>query len=144
MNKNIIWIILVVVIGVGGFFGGMKYQQSKRTTQFGGLNGGQIRQGQGQGQKQGPGYRAFQPVNGDIVSSDAQSITVKLADGSSKIVLFSGTTQINKAATATKDDLKVGEKVAVFGITNPDGSVSAQSIQLNPIIREIPSPQPTK
>lgn len=151
MNKNIIWIVLVIVVGAGAFFGGMKYQQSKRTTQFRGVNGvpGTV-QGGAQGQRQGgqgAGNRmGFQPVNGDIINSDAQSITVKLADGSSKIVILSDKTVINKASTATKADLTTGQKVAVFGATNTDGSVTAQSIQLNPIVREIPTltPTPTK
>lgn len=45
------------------------------------------------------------------------------------------TLTINKATTATKSDLKTGEKVAVFGTPNSDGSVTAQSIQLNPMFR---------
>jgi len=142
MKKNIIWAILIIVVGAGAFFGGIKYQQSKRTTQSAGFNGAQ---GRVAGQRQGIGNRAaFQPVNGDIVSSDALSITVKLADGSSKIVILSDKTLINKASTATKADLTTGQKVAVFGTTNSDGSVTAQSIQLNPIMREIPTPKPTK
>lgn len=135
MKNTVITVILVLVVGAGGFFGGMKYQQGKRpdfARQFG--QGQGVRAGQGQGNRQG-----FRPVNGEIISSDDKSITVKLQDGSSKIVLFSDKTTINKAAEATKDDLKSGEKVAVFGTENSDGSVTAQSIQLNPILRGLPS-----
>ncbi|MBI5619800.1 hypothetical protein HY950_02465 [Candidatus Gottesmanbacteria bacterium] len=39
---------------------------------------------------------------------------------------------LNKAAPATSDDLKVGERVVTFGADNPDGSVTATNIQLNP------------
>lgn len=63
-----------------------------------------------------------------------------MQDGSSKIVLFSDKTEINKAAEATKEDLKVGEKVAVFGTENSDGSVTAQNIQLNPQLRGLGQP----
>lgn len=75
---------------------------------------------------------ADEPTAGEIIGADEKSITVKLQDGSSKIVLLSEKTQINKAEKATKEDLKKGEKVAVFGTENPDGSVTAQNIQLNP------------
>lgn len=133
-NSNIIIIvILVVIVGTAGFFGGMKYQQSKQPTfprQFG---NGQGPAGTGNGQNRnriGGGQ-----VMGDITSADDKSITVKLQDGSSKIVLFSETTTINKAAEGSKSDLKIGERVAVFGTTNSDGSVTAQNIQLNPIFR---------
>jgi hypothetical protein len=128
-NNLLIIAILVIVVGVGGFFAGMKYQQSKRpafSRQFDGQQGMRT----GQGNRQG-----FRPVNGEIISNDDKSITVKLQDGSSKIVLISDKTSINKAADATKDDLKNGEKVMVFGQENSDGSVTAQNIQLNPILR---------
>ena len=80
----------------------------------------------------------FRPINGEIISSDDKSITVKLSDGSSKIVVLGTSTVINKADQATKDDLKVGEKAAVFGTENSDGSITAQNIQLNPTFRGIP------
>lgn len=141
MKKNILWVVLIIVVGAGAFFGGMKYQQSKRSVQFRDLNG---TQGRVQGQRQVAGNRmGFRPVNGEIISSDDTSITVKLTDGGSKIVIFSDKTEINKAAVATKDDLKAGEKVAVFGQENSDGSVTAQSIQLNPTFGNMISPAPT-
>lgn len=119
------------MVGGGGFFAGMKYQESK-SPRFGNLHGDMVRQF---GQRDA-GLQGFRPVNGEIISFDDKSITVKLQDGSSKIVLLTETTTISKTADATKiDDLKVGEKVAAFGTENSDGSVTAQSIQLNPILR---------
>lgn len=128
-NLNTLAIILLIV-GLGaGFFVGMKYQQSQSSQNTGRTGQG----GRGQfGQRNG---NVGRPVAGEILSSDDKSITVKLPDGSSKIVLLSANTQINKAATASVSDLKVGEKVAVFGSNNSDGSVTAQNIQLNPQLR---------
>jgi hypothetical protein len=119
-NQNLIITIVAVIIFTGaGFFGGLKYQQSKTPT-FGNFNRGGTQQ-IGAGNRQG-GMRGGQ-ILGDIISADDKSITVKLTDGSSKIT------------TATLTDLKVGTKVAAFGQTNTDGSVSAQNIQINPIER---------
>ena len=128
-NSIIITIIVALVVGGGAFFGGMKYQQSKQPSFM--RQGGAGTQGirTGANNRIGAGFR---PVNGEIISADDKSITVKLQDGSSKIILFSDKTEINKAAEATKDDLKTGEKVAVFGQENSDGSVTAQNIQINP------------
>jgi hypothetical protein len=128
-NKTLITAIIVLVVGAGaGFFGGMKYQQSKTPTrQFGNFAG---RNGGGTGTN-----NTFRPVNGQILSASTNTLTVKLADGSSKVVILTGTTQINKAVQATTTDLQVGSTVAVFGQTNSDGSVTAQSVQLNPIAR---------
>jgi hypothetical protein len=123
-NLMVISLIALVVGAGGGFFAGEAYQQSKTPTfnrQFAGT-GGQGRNG-------------FRPVSGTILSADDKSVTVKLPDGSSKIIILSGTTAINQATTATTAELKVGTTVAVFGTTNSDGSVTAQSIQLNPQMR---------
>lgn len=145
-NNNVLNILIVAILaGAVGFLSGMKYQLSKQPAfnrQFWGGQG--MRSGQGQGNAGLPGdRRGFRPVNGEIISADEKSITVKLQDGSSKIVLFSDKTEINKAASGAKEDLKVGEKVAVFGTENTDGSVTSQNIQLNPMFRENLTPTPT-
>ena len=131
----------VVVIAAGGFVGGVKLQQIRSGRLAGQFlingQGGMMGSGQrgfggrvgGLAQNQG-----FRPVAGEIVSQDDKSITVKLIDGSSKIVLLSDTTEINKASESSKADLKTGEKVMVFGTTNPDGSVTAKIVQLNPMM----------
>lgn len=140
MKNNQIFLVLVLLaVVVGAFYGGMKYQQNQSMSLNGGGNipngiRGMGREGVGIAGNRNGGFR---PVNGDIISADSTSITVKLPDGSSRIVLITDKTTINKAAAATKVDLISGEKVAVFGNTNADGSVTAQSIQLNPVSREL-------
>ena len=68
---------------------------------------------------------------GEVLNVDDKSLTVKMPDGSSKIVILSDTTVISKSDTTAKSDVKVGDKVGVFGTDNSDGSVTAQSVQLN-------------
>jgi len=133
MKKNhlVIVVVLIVAIGAAAFFGGIFYQKNKMprfSRQFG--------QGQGNNNQPRDGNRQnFRPVNGEIISADEKSITVKLTDGSSKIVLLAEKTVINKAAEGVKEDLKTGEKVMVIGTQNSDGSVTAENIQLNPQFR---------
>jgi len=132
-NNIIITIVLVIIVGFGGFFAGIKYQQKKQPTfgrQFGNALGTRSGVPFQNGNRLG-----FRPVAGEIIGSDENSITVKLQDGSSKIVLLSEKTEINKTNPASQDELKVGEKVSVFGTENSDGSVTASNIQLNPMIR---------
>lgn len=127
-NNYLITIILVLVFAGTGFYGGMKYQQSKLgDRQFTMRNGQQLRNGNNRG--------GFRPVAGEIISADEKSITVKLQDDSSKIILINDKTVVNKAQTVSKSELKVGEKISVFGSENSDGSVTAQNVQLNPIQR---------
>lgn len=146
MNKSIIISgVLIVVFAAGGFFGGMKYQQSKIPSnfrrQFGDNQGQRPTNGQVQGQARIGGRQTI----GEITSQDDKSITVKMQDGSSKIVLLSDTTKFVKAIDGNKDDLKVGETVAIFGVTNSDGSLSAENVQLNPtVLRPNNDQQPGK
>jgi hypothetical protein len=138
MNKYLPTILVAIIVGTGAFFGGIKYQQTKAGSlpnNFSNRQFGQMGQNGFRQDANGTNRQGFQPVSGEILSNDGKTITVKMTDGSSKIVLFNDKTTINKAESATTADLKAGEKVAVFGQTNSDGSVSAQNIQLNPVNR---------
>lgn len=147
MKKEIVVPVIIaslVFAGVG-FFGGMKYSQTQRGNfrngQFGAggnfmmQGGGRTGGPNGQGGQRGMGFR---PTIGEIISSDDKSITVKMDDGSSKIVLISDSTSINKSDSGSKADLKVGTKVGVFGADN-NGTVTAQNIQINPQMRTVNS-----
>lgn len=142
MNKHIIiTIVVVLVVAIGAFFGGMKYQQAQGASAFSGAQAARFggRFGMGAG-----GQRFGAPTLGKIVSADANSVTVQMADGSSKIVNLDNTTKIVKTSTAVVSDLTTGTEVAVFGTTNSDGSVTAQNIQINPQIKGRQNPTPTR
>lgn len=119
--------ILLIVAGGGGFFAGMKYQQSKQPSRA----DFQARMGMGQGVPGAQRPAGAEAIRGEIISQDEGSITVKLPDDSSKIILISKNTVINKAAEGSVDDLETGKQVMVFGQTNSDGSISATNIQLD-------------
>lgn len=128
-NNILVTGVVVILVGALGFFGGMKYQQSKGAGNSGRqLAGGRPGGQNGQGRTGGNG----RPVIGEILNQDDKSITVKLNDGSSKIVLLTDKTAINKATEATKTDLVTGARVLASGTDNADGSMTAVNIQLNP------------
>lgn len=130
--------VIALLVGAGGgFYAGMQYQQSKAPQVTGGnfAGGGAasgFRTGGARGTGAGSGMR---PVVGQITSSGNGTITVKLADGSSKIVLISGSTTIAKTSPGAASDLTTGVTVAAFGTTNSDGSVTATNVQINPTTR---------
>ncbi len=144
-NLNpIITVAVALVVGGLAFYGGIMYQKSK-TPQFQtarNADGGNQRFGGQRGQG-GSGGQFFRPVIGDILSKDDKTITVKLMDGSSKIVFYTQATSITKTDTGNVNELTLGQKVGVFGMSNSDGSVTAQSIQINPIFGMRPSPSTT-
>lgn len=143
IQKNlVVAVVAILFFSTISFYGGMKYQQSRLFSQRrDGALAGQFGRG-GQMGNQASGLpngsrRGGQMVTGEVISVDDKSVTVKLADGGSKVALISSSTLINKSATAQLADLKSGERVAIFGSQNSDGSLSAQSLQLNP---QLPSP----
>jgi len=143
--------IICVLVGLGvGFFAGTEYrnyQINKARSNFaaGGANGifQRFTGTRGTGQN-GAGTRGG-AVAGSVLSMDSKSITVKLSDGSTKIVIFSGSTTYSNTVSAQASDLQVGSQVAVFGSANSDGSVTATDIQINPQFGRgtIPSPTPS-
>ncbi len=134
MDKKIIIkiIIAAIIAGGAGFYGGMLYGQSTNANSRTNLN----RQGAGFAVGMGQRGGGAQPnggfSGGEIIKKDSSSITVKLTNGSSQIILFSDATKVTKSAEGSAADLIVGEQVTITGSKNQDGSITAQSIQLRP------------
>ena len=130
-------VIIIVVAGIF-FYGGIKYANAKAASartqaragggQFAGRNAG--------ARGAGGGFTA-----GTVIAKDATSITISVQGGGSKIILYTPSTQVMKAALGTADDVAVGKTITVTGSANPDGSVSAQSIQLRPAPQTPPAQQ---
>ncbi len=144
-NTRVIVPIITAVIGLGtGLLGGYEYRNyvlSKARANFGSGTGAQ-RFIAGRNVQGTLGARS-NAVVGSILSMDSSSITVKMADGSTKIVLFSPSTTYSNTVNASQSDLKVGGNIAVFGTTNTDGTVTATNIQINPMFFRGPEPSPS-
>jgi hypothetical protein len=121
-------VALMLLAGMGGFFGGTTYQKTQAGTALGGFSagGGPSMAGQIQNGSQSQGMA---PTSGAILSSDSKSLTIKTSDGSSKIVLLKTDVAINKLSKVSLTDLKKGENVTVFGTSNSDGSLTASSVR---------------
>lgn len=148
--KNIKPIVPVILILVGlgvGFFGGYEYRNYRLTQTRGGfaVGGGNFQRfiGNRAGTGQNGAMRAA--ALGSILSIDTNSITVKMADGSTRIVILSGSTTYSNTVSASQSDLKTGDNVAITGTPNSDGSVTATSVQLNPEFgrQAVSSPNPS-
>jgi hypothetical protein len=134
MNVKMIAIISVIVLAVGGgsFYGGMKYEQSQSpAAKFANRANGGFQQGNTSSTRSGSSrVNGGGMAIGEIISKDATGITIKLRTGGSKIILMSGSTEMTKQTEGTADDLATGKQVSVTGTANSDGSISAQSIQI--------------
>jgi hypothetical protein len=141
MKNNLIKIIVIaVVVGLLGFYGGIQYQKSQRVS-FSANNNQKFTGGMNQqtGTVKQSRTAGFSPVSGEITSLDKNTITVKAKDGSSKIIVYSSSTKVNKTSEGSMSDLKVGEQIMTIGLTGSDGTVTAQSISVG---NEVPTNMP--
>lgn len=143
VNKNLVMGVLIAIVACGaGFFGGVQFRNSQLAQTRMSFAGGNFQRGIAGG-RMGMGRGMGGAVIGSIISEDDKSITVKLVDGSTKIVLLTDSTTYSNTVAGAKSDLKVNGTVAVFGATNSDGSVTATTVNLNPMFRINPSPTPS-
>lgn len=135
MSKNKIILSVVVAIVIAGlvFYAGMKFSQGSNQSQTG---PGNFSQRSAQfGSSTQKGSRSFGGmVSGQILSLDANNLTIKSQDGGSRIVFLSASTTVNMMTTGTFKDLVVGGEVSVNGSSNTDNSINAQMIQIRPKI----------
>ena len=137
MKRNIVYYVIVAVVALaigvlgGRMLGGQSrggldqfQRQAMQDRQMGGQFNG----------KMGGGLNGNSPINGEIISMDDKSVTIKLTDGGSKIVFFSDATTVGKVTDGTIADLSVGTQVMANGTSNSDGSITAKSIQIRPAV----------
>jgi len=118
--------VILLAVGGGAFYGGTIYSKSQNARVF------NVANFQGVRGNRTAGLGNF--ILGDIISKDSSSITLKLPNSAgSRIIFYSDITQISKTTTGTANDLVAGTSVSVTGATNPDGSVTAQTIQIRPL-----------
>src|SRR3989344_1936606 len=106
MNKNIIAGIVGVVVIVGAaFYVGMVYGKSGSPARGQFSNGqftGRLDGATGMGVRGGMNGGGF--TAGEIISKDESSITIKMQDGSTKIVLVGSSIEITKSAAGSVED----------------------------------------
>lgn len=127
-------VILIAIAALVGFaFGRGKTPGVSNKAGFPGMNGvgGQM---QMNGDKRGPTFGGSGVLGGEILSKEANNLKLQLNDGGSRLVRLSTTTQVQKMAEGSLNDLAVGSSVNVSGQTNADGSLSAKSIQIRPAV----------
>ena len=130
ITKIIIGAILVAVVF---FYAGLKYSQNHSPvasatgrTAFAGRAGAT-----GTGARAG-GAGFGGGVLGTILSVDPEGLTVTVSGGGSKIIFVATSTSYMTTTAGSASDLNVGDNVMVTGSTNPDGSVTARSIDVRP------------
>ena len=131
-NKIISYVVVALVVVAIIFYAGMKYGQSKSSTptgtNFSQRAGGQFGSSTARGNRGAFGGS----ISGQILSADANTLTITDQTGGSRIVFLSASTTVSHMTLGTVKDLTVGTNVSVNGATNSDNSINAQMIQIRP------------
>ena len=131
-------VVAIVLIAGASFFAGTKFGGRNLKGDFASRSGmnpttrQQMMQKDGTGKMQGQGGR-LNFIDGELVSRDNKNLTMKLADGGSKIILISDSTTVSKTTAGSIDELAPGCKLMINGDTNSDGSITAKTIQLKDV-----------
>jgi hypothetical protein len=122
-KTHIVWAVIVIVaLGIGVWYGSAIMGGS---TAAHSASGASARSGYAR--TAGGGF-----ISGQIISVTGNNMTVALADGNSEVVFYSSSTQVMKPTVVPTSDLSAGTIVVVGGTSNSDGSLTAQSIQIQP------------
>lgn len=135
MQKILPIVIVAVIVGGAAFYGGIKYNGGNGANLQANLSRQGLQQTGGVGAaRRGNGGQGGGFTGGEIISKDNKSVTVKLQDGSSKIVFVSDSIQIMKSTQGSASDLTIGKQITVTGSVNTDGSITAQSVQIRQLL----------
>ena len=127
-------IILLIVIAASAFVGYKAYHRIQARESLGRSAGGQTNR---LGNKQEGAIPQSGDLcggtggNGEIVSLGKNVFTLKLNDGSKRIVDLANQATIKISAgssSASESDLKVGDRVTLVGAPNSDGSFTANGV----------------
>ena len=121
-SVHIIWAVVVIAALVGGIF----YGKGSATSSVAGRGSSASSTRSGFGRTAATG--GF--VSGQIISVDADSMTVSLANGNSQVVFYSSSTQVMKPTIIPVSDLTAGTRVMIGGTSDSSGVLTAQSIQV--------------
>jgi len=129
MKKTLpIFIVIALIIAAGAFYLGMKYQQSKGPN-FNFNRGNVLNKRFATSSNNFFGNQGRERIiRGQIIAKDEKSLTIKLPNGSSQIVIYSNDTKVEKSVAGQISDLQIGQSVDV-SVKNIDNNIlSANSI----------------
>ena len=120
-KTHIIWAVVAIVALAGGMFYGKMSANNQASTRGSAASSTRA----GLARTSGGGF-----VTGQIISVNGNNLTVSLANGNSQVVFYSSSTQVMKPTIVPVSNLVAGTRVAIGGTANSDGSLTAQSIQI--------------
>lgn len=133
MNKKIITSMIMLVVGIGMFFAGMKFE-AKKTASILQSKIEQVadNQNKNQDQKQVQDQSKEKPTSiiGEVISRDEQGLTIKMKDGIEKEIFVSQDTKVRKTEFVDFSVISIGQQVSVNFKNGENGRVNADGISI--------------
>lgn len=123
MKKEITFLIILILVAGISFYVGMEYQQKKLPQRA-------FFQREGAGQSFNQIRERM--LSGEVISKDEKSLTLKLVDGSTRIVFISESTKVSKMTDGSLNDVQIGNQVMIVGNQTTEGTFLAEQIQISP------------
>ena len=127
-SLHIIWAIIAVVALVGGIFWGKSMAAASSTAARTGA--GRFANGSGTSAFARGGGAAGGFTVGEVSEIGNGSLTLQLANGNSENVFYSSSTQVIVPQPTSISSIQSGTMVMIGGTQNPDGSMTATTIQV--------------
>lgn len=136
MDRKMIVAVLItaIVFGAVGFGGGMMIGKKSASPGVSGrMMGANGTPGGFPGQDAQSGGGNFSTGNvavGKVTDKDDKSFTLKLADGSTRVVYYSSSTTFSKTETVTAGDVSVDTTVSAMGTATSGGDLTATRVTI--------------
>lgn len=131
MKKQIVGIIiLVILVAVGMFFAGRKFEIKKAAQVPQSLNQESIENSQQVNQNR---PERLDTALGEVTDKEDGIVALKLRDGSSKKVTFSEGVIVKKIVEGQVSDMTVGQQISVTGEDKEDGTLDAKNVLIRAV-----------
>jgi hypothetical protein len=129
-------VLVIIIVGAGGFFAGVKVQKSQGSTANGatpaaaasGFPGRPGGAGAAGGAPGGGGGSGGPAATGTVANKKGSTLYVSTPDGTTVKVQVNKNAKVSRTATTSSKGIYPGDTVVIQGTKSKDGSVSATQV----------------
>jgi hypothetical protein len=119
-------VLVIIIVGAGGFFAGVKVQKSQGSTAGGAALAGAP--AGFPGRPGGAGGSGGPAATGTVANKKGRTLYVSTGNGATVKVQVDKNAKVSRTATTASKGIYPGDTVVIQGTTSKDGSVSAAQV----------------
>ena len=118
-KKTLLVTAFIIIVALGAFYAGAKYEKHKLSALGLLVN------------KSANKKPVANSIKGVVTSKDDTSVTIKMVDGTTKNIPFSGSLTFGKDGVGSAADISTGELIIITGENNADGIFVPTNIRIS-------------